>query len=264
LLGPIKSGQNWSWAAFGKHPAAKDYFRIGRESHISKSFSNWTESGYKELVSKKTASRKPVAWRFWSRGAGKENLVCGLVKDSSDSLGRQYPLLIVGTGYLDKWEEQWDLLTFACEKLWEQIEYLSARMFGDMKSMETRIENIRPPHPNWSEFNSKRKELLESNQNPHSRTFREMEGSSSDMSNKTEGLIDLDIHGASDLFMSINFWHSFLKSGNQSVPNAVFMGGTVEHSFLAFFKRPLATADFIRLWSVSSAGAGKEGSSVTG
>jgi len=250
LLGTIKSAQTWNWAAYGKHPAAKDYFRIGRESNISKSFAHWTESGYNELASKKTTGRNPVAWRFWSRGAGKENLVCGLVKDSSDSLGRQYPLLIVGTGYLDKWEERWDLLTFACEKLWEQIEYLSAQMFDGLKSMENRIENIRPPHPNWSEFSSKRQEIIGPNDNNQPRAFREVEHSSSVFLNKTEGLIELNIQGASDQFISINFWHSFLKSYNPSVPNSVFMGGVVEHSYLAFYKRPLVTADFIQLWSV--------------
>jgi len=247
----MKFGQSWSWAAYGKHPAAKDYFRIGRESHISKSFAHWTELGYNELASKKTTDRNPVAWRFWSRGVGKENLVCGLVKDSSDSLGRQYPLLIVGTGYLERWEEWWDLLAFACEKLWEQIEYLSAQMFDGLKSMENGIENISPPYPDWSEFRSKIEESIGPNDKNQCRASMEMGHSSSVFLNKTDGLVDLNIQGVSDQFMSINFWHSILKSYSQSVPNSVFMGGVVEHSYLAFYKRPLVTADFIRLWSVS-------------
>jgi len=41
------------------------------------------------------------------------------------------------------------------------------------------------------------------------------------------------------------------------IPNAVFMGGTLEKAYLALFRRPLKATDFTQLWSVSSAGGGK-------
>jgi len=36
------------------------------------------------------------------------------------------------------------------------------------------------------------------------------------------------------------------------IPNTIFMGGTMERLFLALFRRPLQTADFVQLWTVSS------------
>ncbi len=248
MLGSIKSG--WHWAAYGKHPSAKDYFRLGPESPLAKSFSDWVERGYSELVSKKDSGRGPVAWRFWARGAGRETLVCGLVKDSSDSLGRPYPFLIIGSGCLNNWEDQWDLLPIACEKPWGRIEYLSARMFDDFRTLETEIHNIRPPFPEWPEFNKKREHLISEKTcfaapgGPEERAAGLAEGD--------RGVICLDRESFHDQFALISLWHRLLKKSDKTVPNAIFMGGTVERSYLAFFKRPLLTGDFVRLWSISS------------
>jgi len=59
---------------------------------------------------------------LYSAGA----LVCGVVRDSVDRLGRPYPLLVLGTGSLREWESHWDLLPYACLPVWQRIEYLGA------------------------------------------------------------------------------------------------------------------------------------------
>ncbi|MDI6752891.1 MAG: hypothetical protein QME78_00675, partial [Thermodesulfobacteriota bacterium] len=51
----------------------------------------------------------------------------------------------------------------------------------------------------------------------------------------------------------IGFCHFLLKEQEDSVPNGLFMGGSLEKTCLAGFRRPLIPADFVRLWSVSSA-----------
>ena len=266
MLGNIKSVQNWSWSAYGKHPAAKDYFSIGQESPIGKSFANWIDSGYRELGPTKRPATDPVAWRFWARGAGKENIVCGVVKDSSDSVGRHYPLLIIGTGSLNDWENRWDLLPLACDKPWGQIEYASARMVHDIQALGTEIRNIRPPYPEWAEYESGRKGLMDSltvkgrEHAPYD--LDNLKTRASGLSGKQEGFISLDHKTFQDQFTLISCWHMLLKAHSKSAPNAVFLGGTFGKSFMAFFNRALQTADFMHLWSLTSAGVREDGSLV--
>ncbi len=248
MLGNVKSGMRWSWAAFGKHPSARDFINIGQGSPLFSGFADWTETGYKEFVSHKSVSQYPVAWRFWSKGAGKENLVCGLVKESSDSIGRRYPLLIAGTGHLSNWQDWWDLLAFACEKPWEQLEYLSTRTFTNMKTLQESIRNIMPPSPDWPLFTARRNKLIES--------LHISAPPANGLPNRAEGFINLDKSPLDDQFRLINYWHSTLKSDNKSVPNAIFLGGTFDRSFLAFFRRSLTRNDFVQLWALSDAEPG--------
>jgi type VI secretion system protein VasJ len=262
VLGHIKSVQAWNWAAYGKHPAAKDYFRIGDESHISKGFANWVDSGYRELGTKKKPGPDLVAWRFWARGAGKENMVCGVVRDSSDCIGRHYPLLIIGTGSLKDWEDRWDLLPLACDKPWGQIEYASSRMVHDLHTLGTEIRNIRPPYPEWAEFEAHRKGLVASMTASGNDDLNGLKTRASALSDKQEGFISLDHKTFPDQFTLISCWHLLLKTFNKSSPNAVFLGGTFGQSFMAFFNRSLQTADFINLWSIANAGVREDGSLV--
>src|SRR5512145_774650 len=116
MLGWIKSNQSqsWMWAAYGKHPAIKDYFRVGQDFPLLRVFVSWVENGYKQFTPERDTAMQN-SWHFWARGAASDSIVCGLVKDSSDGIGRNYPLLIIGTGPLREWAENWDLLPLACE-----------------------------------------------------------------------------------------------------------------------------------------------------
>ena len=76
-------------------------------------------------MSLKTATPAGIcSWRFWAKGANKKALVCGVARDSSDSVGRPYPLLVVGTGPLADWEDEWELLPAACENTWNQMDVM--------------------------------------------------------------------------------------------------------------------------------------------
>jgi type VI secretion system protein VasJ len=244
VLGSIKSAHPWHWAARGKHPVAKDYFSLGPDSLLIKAFSDWIERGYKALGSRERPSSKLCSWRFWAKGPKRETLICGVGRDSSDSLGRPYPLLIIGTGPLKGWEGHWELLPFACEKTWSQIEYLSTRRFIDFKQWEYAIRIIKPPYPHWPEFVSQRRNLRASSWNP-----RVVEGKAPSLPNKAELFLPLDREASNDPFALAGVWHSLLKARIRSVPNAVFMGGAPDETYLAIFKRPLVPSDFVRLWS---------------
>jgi type VI secretion system protein VasJ len=261
VLDTLEDGQNWQWAAFGKHPAAKDYFRVGEETSFVEGLFGWVENGYQLLTANANTTPDFCSWRFWAREAGKNTLVCGVVRVSSDSLGRPYPLVIMGAGPLLNWQENWDLLPFAGERTWRQIEYLAANLFTDFKKLEEEIRTIRPPDANWSEQAEKRKTLnrIGSPFDPYASflDFRELKKLAVANADKAEVFISLDRGPCNDKIMHVSLWHLLSRESVKALPNAMFMGGTLDKAFLAVIKRPLKPTDFIQLWSVSAPGLWK-------
>jgi len=257
MLGVMRPEQLWGWAAYGKHPAAKDFFRIGQDMPLLKGFSEWIEKGYREATTNNSIGKSPLSWRFWAKGVRKGVLVCGLIKDSSDSLGRSYPLLIMGSGPLQDWENRWDLLPLACEKTWGEIEFISSRMFEDFERLKATIHAMRPPQPHWADFEEKRNTDAgtdkKSGYYPSARDDDKLERQISLVSNKTEMIIDLDQKPFPDQFAAVNCMQALLKIHDKHAPHAMFVGGAVDRSFLALFKRPLSTDDFVKLWSMTTA-----------
>ena len=262
MLDIIEDEQNWQWAAFGKHPTAKDYFRLGQESPFVEGLFGWVEKGYQLLTTNENATPDFCSWRFWVREAGKNSLVCGLVRVSSDSLGRPYPLVIMGSGPLKNWQDNWDLLPFAAERTWRQIEYLAANLFTDFKKLEEEILTIRPPDANWSGHADKRKALnrVGSSLDPYASflDIRELKRLAAANAEKAEVFISLDRGPCDDKIMHVSLWHLLARESLKALPNAMFMGGTLDKAYLAVVKRPLKPTDFIQLWSVSSPGLWKD------
>jgi type VI secretion system protein VasJ len=261
VLGTIESGRNWQWAAFGKHPAAKDYFRLGENTPFLEGLFTWIEDGYQLLTAKENGAPDFCSWRFWAREAGKESLVCGVVRVSSDSFGRPYPLVITGTGSLRSWQDNWDLLPFACEKTWCQIEYLASNLFPDLKKLEEELRTIRPPGQSWPELTAKRKALnaIGSPSDPYASflDIRQLKKLAVANADKGEVIASLDRGPCNDKIMRVSLWHFLLRESATATPNALFTGGTLDKAYLVLFRRPLKSTDFMQLWSVSSAGAGK-------
>jgi type VI secretion system protein VasJ len=250
MLEGLRSERRWQWAAYGKHPVAKDYFKVGQDFPLLNSFSGWIESGYEKVASKNKSAGVRRSWRFWTREARRENVVCGVLRDSTDSFGRPYPLLIMGTGPLKDWVNEWDLVPLACENTWGQIEYLLTRTFSDLKKLEEEVQNIRPPAAEWSELAKRR----ESFKGLTSRDLGRLNGQTSSLSESMERFILLDQGPSHDQFELIGLCHLLVKSRTEMAPNAIFMGGTLEKTYCAFFRRPLAPSDFIQLWSVPAEG----------
>lgn len=261
MLGTVSSGQSWHWAAFGKHPAAGDYFRMGDDAPFFEGLFAWIEDGYQLLVASENGDPDFCSWRFWARDSGREALVCGVVRVSSDSFGRPYPLVITGLGPLDAWQSNCDLLPFSCEKTWCQIEYLASNLFPDLKKLQEEIRTIRPPVADWNILAAKRKGLNEtgSPSDPYTSflDFRELKKLAAGNADKGEVFVSLDRGPCNDKIMRVSLWHFLFRHAASAVPNAVFMGGTLEQAYLAFFRRSLQALDFMRLWSISSIGAGK-------
>lgn len=257
MLGTIETENYWKWAAFGKHPAAGDYFRLGDDTPYFEGLFNWVEDGYQLLTANGNITPDFCSWRFWAKEAGKESLVCGIVRVSSDSFGRPYPLVITGTGTLKNWQENWDLLPFSCEKIWRQIEYLASQPFTDLKRLDEEIRTVRPPAPEWEELSAKRKGLYKigSVMDPYASflDYRELKKLAALNSDKGEVFVSLDRGPCNDKIMHVSLWHLLFKDTQKDMPSALFMGGTLEKAYLAVYRRPLKSSDFSQLWSVSSA-----------
>ncbi len=259
MLEALKSKRTWNWTASGKHPVARDYIRVGPNLPLPKAFSDWVKDGYQMLEQNTSDTHQFYFWRFWAKGPTKGNLVCGVGRDSSDSLGRPYPLLIMGTGLLEGWEDNWGLLPFAFKETWQQMEYMASRRFTDLTQIEEGLRSIKPPDPNWSEFTDQRESREE-----FERDFWAMENKVSGLREKTEFYVLLDSGPSNDPFALAELWHFSLKTRIGEVPSAVFIGGVPEEACLAVFKRPLVPRDFVQLWTIFSKGALRNGSFVTG
>jgi len=257
VLGAIETENIWQWAAFGKHPAAGDYFRLGDDTQFFEGLFGWVEDGYQRLIANGNCTPDFCSWRFWAKEAGKDSLACGIVRVSSDSFGRPYPLVITGTGILRDWKENWDLLPFACEKTWRQLEYLASQQFSDLKKLEEELRTVRLPVFEWDVLLAKRKGLhqIGSSMDPYASflDFRELKQLAASNVDKGEVFISLDRGPCNDKIMHVSLWHLLFKDANKNMPSALFMGGTLEKAYLAIYRRPLKSTDFNQLWSVSSA-----------
>jgi type VI secretion system protein VasJ len=247
----------WRFTAIGKHPVAKDFFRIGEAMPYIDELSDWIAAGYKKIMPNRSASPEFCSWRFWLN-MSRSQLVCGVIRDSSDSIGRPYPVLIIGSGLAKGWEENWDFLPFAFENTWRQIEYLVTQNFDDLKILDAEICNIKPPTFDWPQLEATRNGLSDTDSplNPYAAflDFKELKNLARSMADKSEIHVGLDRETCVDRIIPVSMWHYLFKETTNSAPYAFFVGGTLEKSYLVTYRRKLSSADFIRLWSVSSAG----------
>jgi type VI secretion system ImpM family protein len=247
VLGLIKARSLWEWSAMGKHPVAMDYFQLGVSAPLVNAFGAWIENGYQKVV---TPTRNGLAlhsWRFWARGIQKGHIACGVARDSSDSTGRPYPLLIMGIGKLPGWEENWDLLSFLFEEIWSQIECLASRRFADLKQLESEISRIQVTAEDWAGCPD---HVPEEKGYPH--LSSDVQKAAEALLTRNECYVSINSKQGSDTALVARYWNCAVKSRTDIVPNAVFMGGTPEKSYLAIFTRSLTSSDFAQLWSASS------------
>lgn len=246
--------KNWQWVICGKHPALKDYFHLGPNLPMVAALAEWIEKGYRGVARAKTCPADLLAWRFWMGGMDRNTLLCGILRDSTDSVGRPYPLLVVGSGSLADWGTQWDLVPQACEQSWSQMESLSARLFRNLKGLEDDLARVRAPEPAWAEFGEHPAQAGPSDPSSGEGIGpgrqENLEGRVPAVAKESEIFVALDEAPSVDPFTLIRLWHASLKKHHAEPPKAVFMGGNTTATRLAFFRRPLSTQDFVRLWSV--------------
>ncbi len=252
MLGSVRSKEPWVWSAFGKHPSARDFFMVGSETPLVSAFSGWIQSGYEDLISRYGRCPEFYSYRLWAKGIKKNHILIGLLKGSSDRIGRCYPLMIAGTGELKGWEKEWDLMPFACESLWSRLEYLATRSWRDVEYLQEEIQILSPPIPQWADLEFERNQLKSKREwepdiGSPSPALRRMVEKARTMTNQEETYFSLEHGYFDDHFSRLGFWHHAFKKNLKEAPNAIFVGGVSGIAGMAVFRRPLIAGDFVRL-----------------
>ncbi len=241
MLGMIGGNQPWEWSAFGKHPSAKDFISIGSDNGILKAFGGWLECGYAELRRDGLEKRGHHSWRFWIKGPKRKQIICGIGRDSSDSLGRPYPILVLSIGNLRKWEKNWDLLPFSFERTWAQMEGFATGRFDGVKQLEQGLYKLPPPKSEWGAFESR----MEAEGNAGAVLFWDDQ-----FVNRKEFSAPLPSGSEEGPFEQACSYHRLLKEKLKRAPNGIFMGGPAEASYIVVFGRALVPEDVTKLWSM--------------
>lgn len=241
MLGSLIGSKRWQWTARGKHPGLKDYFSVGADSPLLTAICDWIEKGYRGLTERVDPAGRRIAWRFWVGGHKPGAIVCGIVRDSSDSVGRPYPLMILGMGDLQGWEKSWQALSLAFDKTWTQMEAIATRLTRDLKDLQADVGSLASPQlprlgslsPGMSPTHDASRESLDRGQaDPNGTFFLPIIG-------LTPGEEPLAIQAL--MFQ----WASTCSD----IPKAVFLGGHPALPMAAIFRRPLQPQDFTRLWT---------------
>jgi type VI secretion system protein VasJ len=251
MLGSVKHKAGWIWHASGKHPAAKDFLEIGPQDPLLQAFAGWIAGGFRQWSSHNDHKTTHNSWRFWTKAARKQHLICGVGRDSCDCFGRSFPLVFVGSGQLRKWQAHWELLPLVLDKTWQQMEYLATKRLLDFNHLEDEVRMLPFPTDNWSGVNLDRLQIDDPNTGSGGSTTAGAPAQNpiSDSSDPLVGIMPLTNVSQNDQPTQLAVLHANLKKRSKQPPNAVFMGGIPEKSCLVMFKRPLRPEDFNTLWS---------------
>jgi len=248
VLAVAPGSRAWSFFAQGKHPLAKDYLCLGTESRLSFGLSGWLERGFLPLA----ADAGPRSWRFWARGAGQGALALGLLRGSCDSIGRPYPLLILGQGPLPGWEDNWDLLTLVCDPVWREMERLAETGEGAVPELERRLVALASPRGEWARAAKQCRTAGDDGNYGSSGNY----GRSGDSWNSGDSggeLLDSLAHdsfGDPDGGLAFRVTRLFRERG-VTLPSLGFLGGAPGAYRYLLFQRALRGSDFGMLWQSS-------------
>ena len=169
------------------------------------------------------------------RGTARDQLACGVISQSCDAIGRPYPLLLMGSGTSQKWEECWENLPMACETVWNSAEALFSHESSTVPELVTGLGKLPSPV-----------DILLDDTLPPILPLKSLNG---DMESEF-CLFSLETDNGSHIETAAAMRLSLLlKSRNANPPVAVFIGGG-RNAHMAVMRRPLKPLDFETLWNL--------------
>lgn len=241
MLGLTGRNRPWRWKAVGKHPAAADYINIQGGTPLMEAVAEWVTKGYNDLQSSADPAAGYHSWRFWLHGTQKGSLICGVVRDSSDRIGRPFPILIVGEGQLKGWEKKWTLLPTMLAKTWTRMERIAASRYEELQALAYDLQQLIPP---------RLEEALEPGALDEGTRSAHLGTCQAELQQTGRSMIPLNNGADADVDMLAARWHAYLTVCCTEIPRAVFLGGSARTSYLTVIRQPLSTGDFIRMWRV--------------
>jgi type VI secretion system ImpM family protein len=249
MPGLMRIARGFNWTLAGKHPAVADYIRLGARSAVLDALTDWVAKGYDVLQRAGHPLQTGCSWRFWLRGAKKQELICGLCRDSSDCIGRPFPLLIMGEGMFKDLEKTWPLLPARLDKVWVAMEYIAAHRFDHLQAMADELQALDiaaaataggPPAGGDEAVDAVVDERMV--QCRHG------------LQTSGWGLVSLaGVRGpntAPDPGRTAALCHARLQACCSDMPRAVFLGGPLLHPYMLVLQEALKPSDFMRLWTV--------------
>ena len=250
MLGLGKEKSSWHWTICGKHPIAADYFRSGTETPLQEAFAVWVEEGFAAMPDSDEARHAICIWRFWVRGAKKGSLICGVLKASSDRIGRPYPLLIIGVGGLNGWEKHWAYLPAVLGEIWQHVEYVTSRRYENLEELLAAIRMTAPPPADMpgalAQLNFENNGTAPDNT---AETSLEINSLAKQLNESQQVRIPINANSQAAHDQPV-LWGLRLKGRGVEIPQALFIGGKPGQQSLMLFMRSLNQADFVNLWSV--------------
>ena len=169
------------------------------------------------------------------RGMARDQLACGILSQSCDAIGRPYPLLLMGSGTSQNWEECWENLPMACEAIWSSAETLVTQESITLSELVAGLGKLTAPA-----------DIALDDSLPPAFSLKSLNG---DMDSEfclfsLEAVNGSRIEVAAAMRLSL-----LLKKRNAVPPVAVFIGGG-KTAQMAVMRRPLKSLDFDVLWNL--------------
>ena len=227
-------------AACGNHPAFNDFIGINMTFPLANALASWVDAGVKAGTATDAKKARGIhSFQFWTRGSHKQTLIVGIIKDSGDSLGRIYPLLIMGQVYMKENNRQWPVVFDHFREVFRAFEEMTAARYNRFKEFETALFDIRFP------------EIDKGNMVKMS-GFSDSLAAWSRKSRPDENLI-LPVPVFLEQYQSHTDNDLVQRRGGTRIepPKAVFIGGLPEKPITAIYQRPLRTHDFCRLFDLA-------------
>lgn len=232
MLG-IRKQQNFQASACGKHPAFSDYFSVNIGSPLAGALTAWVENGMAESK-KPDRTRIPRSFRFWVRGIKKEDLILGVLRESSDSMGRVYPLMIMGNLVLTDRDRRWPTLFEGFDPVFRAFESMTTTAYDRFKDFENGLLSLGVPV-----FEKAGEDT------PLSRSIRAWFARDRDQEVLTLPVTRLTEKDAGSLREREG--RGFFRK-RPEVPGSVFLGGLPQNPEITIYSRALRTRDFLTLF----------------
>jgi len=236
MLGIGKPKISFDVSAYGKHPAFNDYVSVNIDPPLANALSSWVETGAK-LRGNTHESSLIRSFRFWVNGIKKSQVVLGIVKDSSDRLGRTYPLLIMGNAHMKNRNRQWHRIFTRFDPDFRAFEAATAARYEAFNDFETHLLTIR-----LAPSDSEAKNISTGFSNGMKVWLKK---------NREKEALSLPVTVLLDRFGSHPVEPTDRGMFKRSIdpPGAVFLGGLPENPMVTLYNRPLKARDFLDLFN---------------
>ncbi len=243
----------------GKHPSFRDFIHVGIEGLLAQALRQWARSGYAEWLERRDSGHEAESWRFWTNGPARGQVAWGILRDSSDSIGRPHPLFILACCYARGWEKAWEQLPRVLDESWKGMEYLAARRFHAADELQREMAALALKRPGLGADDSKQG-VTSLRDNAGCAGMESMEQELGRQRIKRCRVLRFFLGGdaSASAIDNVLAWHMLLKQQISMVPRAVFAGGPAAQPYLYVFYRPLVQQDFVDMWSISMHGNGEK------